>query len=155
MRFIDSTFPLVVCVGGEVYDDTELKEMREGFERYFERGERYAVINYSPPSAKLPDAKMRGKIAEWANDPHVREQSAKWCVASATVVQSALMRGAMTAILWLWKPPSPQRTVSTPEEAVDYCLFMLDQAGIRPPRSRVQLMELLRREAFGTTAPAR
>ncbi len=148
MRFIDSTFPLIVSVGGPVFDDTELRQMTTGFEGYFARGERYAVINYTPPNAHLPDAKMRGKIADWANDPRVRTASAKHCVASAVVLHSTLMRGAMTAITWLWKPPAPQKSVATGEEAMTYCLEMLREAGIPLKQPEAQIRELLRREAF-------
>ena len=148
MRFVDTTFPLVVAVGSNVYDRSEFDSMTRGFETYFERGERYAVLTYTPEGPSLPDARYRKLIADWANEPRVRELSRKLCVGSATVVQSQLVRGALTAILWLWTPPTPHRIVGTPREGVEWCLDRLLPSGISIQCSREQMQTQLQREAF-------
>ena len=68
----------------------------------------------------MPNARARKRIADWADAPRVRELSKKLCVASATVVAGPISRGALTAIMWLWKPASPHKAVANPSEAIDY-----------------------------------
>lgn len=153
MRFVDTTFPLIIAIGSNAFDQAEFDSMAAGFERYFQRGERYALITYAPHGPLLPDARYRKLVADWANTPRVRELSARLCVGSATVVQSAVMRGAMTAILWLWTPPSPHCAVATPYEAVEWCLDRLLLSGISIDCSRNHMQAKLKREAFAAAAP--
>jgi hypothetical protein len=122
--------------------------MLAGFERYFLRGERYALISYTAEGGGLPGACDRKRIAEWANQPRVRALSARLCVGSAPVVQSALMRGTMTALLWFWEPACPLRLATTPTEAIDWCLDRLEEEGVSVPRSRANVHESLQREVF-------
>ena len=114
-----------------------------GSERLFARGERYALIVCSPIKSEM-GAKERKLITDWSNKPHVREKSRALCVASSTVVRNPLHRGALTAILWLWKPAAPHEASPTPEAAVDWCLERLEAASMPLPRSR----EVLRRLAI-------
>ena len=141
VQFIDDYFPLIVCVSPIRYDDVELRRMFDGYRRYFERGERYALITHTPRDAEAATARARKAIVDWANSPDVRRQSSKLCVGSATVVPNALARGAMTAILWLWKPASPHHMAATTEEGVDWALQQLVDAGIALPQPRERLRE--------------
>ena len=148
MRFVDTTFPLIVSVGSNAYDQAELDDMIRGFENYFARDERYALLNFTPGKPTVPDARYRRLIAGWANQPRVRDLSRKLCVGSATVVQGPLTRAALTAILWLWTPPSPHCSVATPREGVEWCLDKLLLSGITISCSRDQVHAQLAREAF-------
>ncbi len=150
MKFVLDVFPLVVAVGGLEYSDQEFKEMIAGYDALFARGERYALITYTPDGGALPSARDRKRIADWAESPRVRDLSKKLCVGSATVVQNALMRGALTAITWLWKPSAPHKAVSTPHEGVDWCLEQLEGAGIRMHHTRSDVVATLDKKAFGT-----
>jgi hypothetical protein len=49
------------------------------------------------------------------------------------------MRGALTAILWFWKPPFPLEVVKTPEQGIDYCIAQLSKRGIALPTSPLGL----------------
>ncbi len=152
MKFVLDVFPLVVAVGGLEYSEQELKEMMAGYDALFARGDRYALITYTPDGGQLPGARERKRIAEWAESPRVRDFSKKLCVGSATVVQNALMRGALTAITWLWKPAAPHKAVSTPNEGIEWCLDQLEGAGIRMPHARDQVFAKLGTKAFGSAA---
>ncbi len=44
LRFIDDGFPLVLSIAPRVWQDSTIEEMAAGYERYFTRGERYALI---------------------------------------------------------------------------------------------------------------
>ncbi len=146
MRFIDSTFPLIIAVSSPIQDEASVRLMIAGCERYFARGERYALLTCSPPGGQTPDAKVRKMITDWANEPRTRAASARCCVGSATVVEEALHRGALTALLWLWKPAAPHKAVASREEGLDWCLEKLASANIPISRSREQLLGLMRRE---------
>jgi hypothetical protein len=146
VRFVEDCFPLLVCIGPHQFDDAAMAEMRDGYERYFVRGERYALVSCSPRGS-VTGARERRLIADWANTPRVREKSRELCVGSATVVHNALARGALTAIMWVWKPSSPHHVASTAEEAIDWCLARVAEAGLVLPRSpskvRAELVSLL------------
>ena len=96
--------------------------MANGFERYFSRGERYAVLTTSPRNAAVPAHAERKAIGEWANQPRVRDFSKRLCVGSATVVHNTLSRAALSIIMAIWKPASPLEIVPSFEHGLDYCL---------------------------------
>ena len=141
IRFIEDFFPLVLCLGPDVWDEEAVADLTAGSERLFARGERYALITCSPETSEM-GARARKLITDWSNKPLVREKSRALCIGSSTVVRNALHRGALTAIFWLWKPPSPHEAVSTPEAAVDWCLDRLVAADMSLPRSREALRKL-------------
>jgi hypothetical protein len=141
VRFIEDHFPLVLCIGPDLWDDEAVKEMAAGSERLFARGERYALVVCSPARSEV-GARARKQLADWSGMPHVRERTRALCAGSATVARSALQRGALTAILWLWTPAAPHEAVATPEAAVDWCLERLDAVGVPLPRSRETIRKL-------------
>ena len=151
MRFVLDMFPLVVTVGASKQTDGELDEMVAGYDQLFERGERYALITYSPEGAEMPSARARKRIADWAESPSVRAFSKKLCVGSATVVQSQLARGALTAIMWLWKPVAPHKIVATPLDAIDFCLERIAVSDVPMPFTRDEVITKLGMKAFGTS----
>jgi hypothetical protein len=130
IRFVEDYWPLLLSVGPRVWDERTVADMAAGYERYFERGERYALISGSPRESSI-GARERKLITDWTNLPRVRERSGALCVGSATIVRNALSRGALTAILWIWKPASPHLAAATSDEAIDYCLGQLSSAGVR------------------------
>lgn len=141
IRFIEDLLPLVLCLGPDVWTEEAVNDLVAGSERLFARGERYALITCSPEKSEM-GAHARKLITDWTNKPQVREKSRLLCIGSSTVVRSALQRGALTAIFWLWKPPSPHEAASTPEAAVDWCLDRLAAADVSLPRSREVLRKL-------------
>jgi len=148
VKFVLDAFPLVVTVGAMAYSDSEYADMVAGYDKLFQRGERYAIVTFTPAGAELPGARDRKRITDWASSPYVHEKSKKLCVASATVVQNALMRGALTAIMWLWKPPAPHRAVGTAQEAVHWCLGQLAAANVAMPVARSDVFAILDAKAF-------
>ena len=116
--------------------------MADGFERYFARGERYAVLSTSPRNAKVPAHAERKMIGEWANHPRVRDFSKRLCIGSAAVVHNALSRAALSIITAIWKPPLPLEIVPTFERGLDYCLQRIREERLPVPRS----LDLVRNE---------
>ena len=130
LRFVDDAFPLIIAISDPVYGAEEVRAMAEGFERYFLRGERYAVLSVSPRNAPMPGQRERELIAKWANHPRVRDFSKRLCVGSATVAANPLARATLTVILAVFKPAAPHEVVSTPEKGLDYCLKRIQEEGL-------------------------
>lgn len=145
MRILDDTFPLLVAIGPKKYDQEAVDLMSRAYEPYFKRNERYALISVAPRDASMPGPKERKLITDWTNSARVRDCSARLCIGSATVVPNTLARGALTALLWFWTPPSPLQPVATVDEALDYCLGRLRAEGL-PLRAGEQAVRKLVRE---------
>jgi hypothetical protein len=156
MRFVDDFFPLLVVVHGPRFDDGEFREMVDGYERYFERDERYAILTVSPGDSVTLGARERKLIADWANTPRVHEVSKRLCVGTATVVPSRLARGALTALLWFWTPASPFHPVTTVDEGLAFCFQSLERANVplERPMDAVHLGVVAQLRASGTFRPS-
>jgi hypothetical protein len=107
VQFIDEAFPLIVRITAPTFDDAEVQSMANGFERYFGRGERYAVLTVLARGSAVPGQRERAMIAKWADQPRVRDFSKRLCVGSAAVVSSVLARAAFSVITAIWRPPTP------------------------------------------------
>jgi len=148
VRFIDHCFPLIITISAPVFDANEVKAMADGFERYFARGERYAVLSTSPRNAPAPGQHERRLIAEWADHPRVRSFSKQLCVGSATVTANPLSRAALTVIMAFWKPPNPFEVAPSIEKGLDYCLRRIqeERLAVSKPHDlmRYEMLQLLR-----------
>lgn len=139
VELLEEAFPLVVCVMPAAMNPGVVDEMATAFERMFQKGERYALVSCNRRGAPSMLAKERRLIAEWANQPRVREMSSKLCVGSATIVESPVQRAALTAILWFWTPASPHHAAGNAIEAVDFCAGRLEAAGMKAAMPRERL----------------
>lgn len=136
---VDSAFPIVVSAHPTSAGPTAVAHVLAAYEANFARERRFAFITRSLPGGTRLTAHDRLKIAEWANTPRVRELTRRWVVCSAAIVAGRLERGTMTALLWLWTPPSPHSTCATSEEAVGFCLARLEAAGLVRDDQRARL----------------
>lgn len=143
MKLIDSMFPFLVMVSGERADEAEIRSMDEHFRRLFAKNERYVLLNV-PPTNQSAGAKERKLIADWANQPHIDEGIRRCCAASAIVMTSAVGRGALTAILWVWRPPVHLEIVSDVRSGVGYCAREAARAGLKLPGDPDQILASLR-----------
>lgn len=143
MRFVDDAFPLLVCIGPPLWDDAAVTAMTEGFEQYFARGVRYAVINHTPRGGGIAGSKERRRIADWANSARVRSISAELCVGSSIVLRDPFARAALAAIQWFWKPTFPYCTTTSPRTAIDWCLGQIHLSALPMPRNDDEVRRLL------------
>jgi len=153
MRVFGESFPVLVLVAPSRYDAEAVKRMADAFEQYFQRGERYAVISIQPKGSITPGAAERKLMLDWLESPRVRHYTGELCVGAATIVHGQLMRGALTAVLWFWRPPFPMETVPTAARAVDYCVERLRAAGAQVPAEPAALKVLVER-LLATTVEA-
>jgi hypothetical protein len=139
MRLLVDTFPLIVGIGPKRFDEEAVRAMAAAFEPHFNAGKRYAFVSVQPSDTTTPGPQERKLVLNWVTSPRVQRCASELCVSAAAVVDSAMLRGALTAITWFWKPPFPMKAVATPQLGLDYCLDQLVAAGISLPASRQAL----------------
>ncbi len=132
-QFNTEHWPIVSVELGESTTDAEHDEIFRRWEAIFARRERFAGITDTRRVRDVGSAKQRARVAEWTKS--VGSVVARYSLGHAVVVDSALVRGALTAIGWVHRSPAPERYVGTVPAAWDYCLGNLKAAGIDVPPS--------------------
>jgi hypothetical protein len=90
----------------------------------------------------IPPASQRKLSADWAKGTSELQRAVS--VGGACVTPSSIIRGIITAILWIYKPDRPVAFFATRDEAKLQAIQWLDEAGVRlPPRLR-ELREVLK-----------
>lgn len=145
MQLIETCLPLIVSLREGGLEPAELEQLAAGFERYFERGKPYAVLNVSHVRAPSVDARARRQVAAWASQARVELASKELCAGTATVVARPWERHALTAIQWLWTPNTPHQAVSTASEGIAYCISQLVDSGVPLPDNPQAFSETCRR----------
>lgn len=133
MRLLEESFPLLVGLAPVQWDTAAVQRMAAAFEPYYTRGQRYAFISVQPVGSLTPGARERKLLMDWVDSPRVRRHAGELCVSAAAVIEGSLMRGAFTALLWLWKPPFPLEPVATPAHGIEYCVSQLVAADVIAP----------------------
>ena len=141
VAFDMEAWPLVVMTCAQDMEGT-VGSIRAFFEAAHARKEGFAILVDTRPVKTMPGPSWRRELTDWTSHPTVQLNSARYNVATAVIVPSALARGVLTAIGWLWKPASPVRGFAAPAEAIDWCCDLLLKAKIPPSP---QLVELKRR----------
>ncbi|MBK7773184.1 MAG: hypothetical protein IPI43_03455 [Sandaracinaceae bacterium] len=127
-----SLWPLVIFT---VREGMKASDYFAVFARYeaevFTRHERYVSITNLSMLDGVPGAQDRKAMAEWMGK-HA-DYVGRWALGNSTVIRSAVVRGALTALYWVQKPPTPQTAHGTLWESIEWGLSTLDQAGIARP----------------------
>jgi hypothetical protein len=113
---------------GDAKSDEHFLWVLAQFERLFARRDRYLFLIDALKATKIPSAAARHAIGKWQNDH--QEESKRWCAGGAILVASALVRGAVTAMSWVHKPPVKQYFAPGREEGVEWCLKTAEEAGL-------------------------
>jgi hypothetical protein len=99
----ESEWPLFrACMPTTPLSDEEFAGWLVRLDRLFRRGERFALA-LDVRDAPLPTATQRQEVAKLSSAWH--ERNPRRMAAQAVVMNSALQRGILTAILWLSGPP--------------------------------------------------
>ena len=159
MQFLDGYFPLVVCISGQRFDLEEIRAMSTGFESYFERGERYAVLIVPGADLAMPGAQERKLITSWADHPRTLEASRRLCVGTAVLVENVLVRAALTALMAFRDHASRVESVATIERGIEWCLGRMREAGLEigkpPDLIRYELNRLVEKARVSVAPAAR
>lgn len=122
-RVDESRWPLAIFESpgarhpAEIDQDSFYTEL----DRLLARGERFATLH--DLTGTRPDAKRRRRFTDWTtqNEAILRSRLA----AHAVVVDSAFLRGIITAVLWMTTPPCPMRVFDDRLEAERWLLAEL------------------------------
>jgi hypothetical protein len=129
-----SRFPLVLhtmCAG---YGRADLEHMFREYDLLLNGTSRYALVIHFPLSAQMIMAAERKLIADWWIPR--RQRIAMMNVMYAMVLESPLLRGGLTALLWVIQPGNPHKVTASVDEGVTVASEALLQAGLpMPPAS--------------------
>jgi hypothetical protein len=134
----DSRWPLVLIEYRGSISMAELKRFLAELDRLLER--RQPLVAIADISAlRTPGPDLLRRQAAWyrARESSLRE----FCLASATVANSAMVRGILKAVNWLHPMPQPQTVVETAAEALDFVEQKLKERQLALPPSTAQLRE--------------
>ncbi|MDH3726691.1 MAG: hypothetical protein OER77_04095 [Myxococcales bacterium] len=122
-----SMWPLVVISMPPVMIEDDIIYMRECYEHVFAAPTRHALIVDTTKIARVPEATMRRQLKEFedGNRPIIREKN----IGSAIIIQSAIVRGAYTALRWISPQPAPNKAFSNMEAAARWCVEGIEADG--------------------------
>jgi len=84
------------------------------------------ALLFDATDAARPPASQRQKQAEW-----IKDHRSSGTVAIAFVITNPIVRGALTAILWLQPMSTPYRVYGRRDDAERWLLEMLDETKLR------------------------
>lgn len=109
-----SAWPLVrVTYVGSV-DDARFEEYVREQAALLERRKPYVIL-FDASESGMPSARQRQRMAEYARE-HEAELR-RYCKRGVFVIPNSVVRGALTAILWLQPLPFPHEVVSSLNDA--------------------------------------
>lgn len=109
-----SEWPLVRVTYVDTVDDKAFDAYVAQQVEVLDRREPYVIL-FDARRSGIPTARQRQKIAQFTKD---REHDLKrYCKKGVFVIPNPLVRGALTAILWLQPLPFPHDVVASIEEA--------------------------------------
>jgi hypothetical protein len=124
-----SAAPLIVIRFDGPVDDT-------AFDRYLAAhlailaNERRYGIAYDAMAAAVPTARQRTVQAQWMREHALALRH--YCVAAAFAIGSPLVRGSLTAILWIFPAPFPHTVVGSVVEAEQWVRARLRSSRVEP-----------------------
>ena len=87
----------------------------------------------------LMNAAQRQRLVSYMEEH--RSQAEALMKVMAVVVNSAVVRGAYTAVTWIYKPFWDIKLVKTPEEAIEYVVMRLSEASV-PLSAQARLLSI-------------
>lgn len=97
----------------------------------FSSGERFASLVDASTLTEPPSAAQRKAIADWQKTEVTR--GVVYNVGIAMVLTSRVVRGALTALHWLFPPPVQTVSVATFDEGYSWCVDALERDGVVLP----------------------
>ncbi|MBX3245637.1 MAG: hypothetical protein KF901_00500 [Myxococcales bacterium] len=112
---VDSeAWPLVRVTYVGAVDDAAFERYLDEQAALLDRRAPYVIL-FDARRSGMPSAKQRQRMAEYMRDRNA--EIARYCKKGVFVISSPLIRGALTAILWLQPLPFPHDVVATLDEA--------------------------------------
>jgi hypothetical protein len=129
----ESRFPLVVVTFEGQLADHEFDRYLLTMSRVLQRRAKNAIV-FDARRAAAPTAMQRSKQAAWLKSNRAAIQ--QYSCGSVFVIASAVIRGGLTAILWISPIPGAHTVVSTLAEGEAWALGRLAAEGVALPVSK-------------------
>jgi len=127
----DETYlPLVIVRWSGEASDSDFDSFFAAQRRLLARRIPYVQIA-DASTAKVMSSLQRRRTAAFSEETSA--DAARLCKGTAVVIKNSLVRGAMTAVLWLVKPQYPLVVVATFEEALDLAQRWAKEASLSIP----------------------
>ena len=113
-----SDFPIVeVTIDGRI-NEADFRIFADEQRALLARAKPYAQIA-DASRAEIVDPRVRKLMSDFLSE--TMAQASRLCLGTAVVVTSPLIRGGLTAVLWLVQTPYPIVAVGSRAEAVAFC----------------------------------
>ncbi|HSC89002.1 MAG TPA: hypothetical protein VLC09_17090 [Polyangiaceae bacterium] len=134
LSFDESRWPLIVVTYPEDTTEAEFVEHLGKLSANIRRtaaAQSQTALIYDITSGYRAPARVRQQQADWmkANASQIKGH----CAGIAFVMTSSLVRGALTAILWMSAMPTAYTVVATVAEAESWCADRLREKGVSVP----------------------
>lgn len=122
-----SRAPLLFVRFDGVVDDVAFASYLGQIRAFVDRGLRYAIV-FDASTAGVPTAAQRRMQTDQMRNDFTRIQSL--CVGGAFVIPSPLVRGGLTAMLWVQPLPFPHKLVADLPSAEVWCRAQLAKPSV-------------------------
>lgn len=130
VRIDDSRHPLVVVEFNGTATDQEFDAYLEQMTKLVLERRKKNVTIFDATRSGDTSPKQRRKQAEWLKSN--AEMLRMYSLGTAFVITSPLVRGMLTAILWITPMPAPHTVVATYGEAERWAIGRLRDKGLMP-----------------------
>ena len=118
-----ANWPLLIVTTPTTVEDEELEQFLASYSDVItSRGERYGLVLDVSQTKKLNPAQRR-KLTNVMEQN--REFNKEHCACCAMVFNSIFIKGILTAIFWVHKPPHPTKPFTEREDAIKWAKTMI------------------------------
>ncbi len=137
MIVVDSKhWPLLLLRFERTISLADVEGCLQTFDKLGARNERYVSIT-DISTVQMPSGDVLRRYANWYRDHEALLRA--YCLGSATMAPSTLVRGILKALNWIQPSPQPQVVVSTFQEGMRYVTGRLKEGGMELPATAVGL----------------
>lgn len=127
-EFHEDMLPICLLVTRRTLTADDAPGVFEYYRSLCRRKIRFVAVSDVRASLSMPDARTRQRFAEEA--ARFATDAAAWSLGASVVVDSPLIRGALTAIEWLYRPARPTRYFSDFNEAIAWAGALLQARNV-------------------------
>ncbi|MBK7776482.1 MAG: hypothetical protein IPI43_20485 [Sandaracinaceae bacterium] len=140
-----SQYPLVaVSIPSQRVTDDEILRFIAGQRELLGRRTKHLVLCDARTGHVLP-ATQRKLFGDWLKES--QDGTRRYTAGMAVVVDNALIRGALTAVLWVVEPACPTKIVATVDDAITFLTECGERAGLPDVRAKLDAARAHRRSA--------
>jgi hypothetical protein len=142
-------WPIVVSnIYGKEHSEATLNAAYDAWTSFMHRGPHVLILDMTEGTAGATAA-QRARVATWMEQNDALLRSGRQ-LAHVLIVDSAIMRGIVTAVFWLRPPANPHYAASTIDAAVNYAVHVLEERGVSVGAERVAAARLAGSRSSGS-----